>query len=71
MLPDGTFKLTSATNLRKNCDFYVVYNDMCHYMFKAEFFTLVSVKVSSGCCWLFHTVYVARSTGLLFFLMQV
>ncbi len=24
-LPDGTFKLTSVTNLRKNCDIYVVF----------------------------------------------
>ncbi len=49
--PDGTFKLTSVTNLRKNCDVYSTWhsNDMFHYVFKPEFVTLVSLKVPSGC----------------------
>ena len=48
-LPDGTFKLTSVTNFTKKlvkCTWYS--NDMFHYTFKAEFVTLVSLKVPSG-----------------------
>ncbi len=44
--PDGTVKLTSVTNLRKEIVTFMSYsNDMFHYMFKAEFVTLASLKV--------------------------
>ncbi len=52
-VPDGTFKLASVANLRKKyCDINVVFvNDTSfHYMLKAEFATLVSLKVPSGSC---------------------
>ncbi len=50
-LPDGTFKLTSVTNLRKKIVtstsmWYSV--DMFHYMLKAEFVTPVSLKIPLG-----------------------
>ena len=41
---DGTYKLTSATNLWRNVTFHVY----C----KAEFVTLVSLRVPSGTCWI-------------------
>ncbi len=54
---------TGLLNLRalqiygnQNRDIFVVLlysNDMFRYMFKAEFVTLVSLKVPSGCCILF------------------
>ncbi len=48
-LPDGALKLTSVTNLRKRMVTFTRYSKvMFHYMFKAEFVTLVSSKVSSG-----------------------
>ncbi len=54
-IPDGTFRLASVTNLRKKIvAFMWCSNDMFFfitYMFKAEFVTLVSLKVPSGCGW--------------------
>ncbi len=48
-IPDGTFKLMSATHLRKkNVMFMLYFNDMFHYMLKAEFVTLVSLKAPTG-----------------------
>ncbi len=47
--PDGTVTLTRVTNIRKKLVTCVwCSNDMFHYMFKAEFVTLVSLKVPSG-----------------------
>ena len=47
--PDGTFTLTSVTNLRKKIVTFIWYSyETFHYMFKAEFGTLVSLKVPSG-----------------------
>ncbi len=49
VFPDGTFKLTRMTNLWKKIVTFGWYsNDRFHYMFKAEFVTLVSLKVPSG-----------------------
>ncbi len=51
--PDGTFKLTGVANLqKKDCDvyavFYLIVSYMFHYVLKAKFVTLVSLKVPSG-----------------------
>ncbi len=49
LLPDGTFELTSATNLRKKIVTCIWYsNNMFRYTFKIEFVTLVSLKVPLG-----------------------
>ncbi len=56
-LPDGTFKPTSATNLRKknHCDIYVVFLTTCSItIFEAEFVALVCLGVSSGLLLLFR-----------------
>ena len=48
-IPDGTFKLTSVTNLwKESVTLTWNFNDMFHYLFKVEFVTLVSLKVPSG-----------------------
>ncbi len=47
--PDGTLKLTSGTNLRKKIVTFMWHsNDAFHYVSKAEFVTLTSLKVPSG-----------------------
>ena len=47
--PDGTFKLKSVANFsEKNVTFMWYSSDMFRYLFKAEFVTLVGLKVPSG-----------------------
>ncbi len=40
--PDGTFKLTSVTNVRNKVIFMWYFNGMFYYMLKVEFVTLLS-----------------------------
>ena len=52
--PDGTFKLTSVTNSASKLRHLTTWhaNGMFRYMFKAEFVTLVGLRVPSG--WHIH-----------------
>ncbi len=48
-IPDGTFKTCKRNKFTKTIVTLTWYsNDLFHYMFKAEFVALVSLKVPSG-----------------------